>query len=307
MALKILNERHEDSFSWLSHYCYKLKLANEGTVTHIHTDVDGRFEMLYVGFGCAIRSFLRYMRPLIIIDGVHLKGNYLGTNLLDVGMDANNQILPLSTGVSQGETGESWTWFLTKLKEKIGEPPNLCIILDRHAAIIQAPKNELSDWAVVKVYDKMLKSANWTVRPIDHLKLFQVFNKREVHQVDLVAFQCSCRKWQLSGLPCGHVCGVCRVSAARMDEERLRNAGVYMDWDDVQAIQEPVITEGMEVEDWQAMQWRLDSYNSCINFLSQAENDNYYQLQPHSSIQRNNQQSQPESFINYHFFHLDDM
>ncbi|GJW56040.1 hypothetical protein Tco_0102771 [Tanacetum coccineum] len=50
----------------------------------------------------------------------------------------------------------------------------------------EAPENELCDWAAAKVYDKMLKSANWTVRPIDHLKLFQVFNKLEVHQVDLV-------------------------------------------------------------------------------------------------------------------------
>ncbi|GJW86260.1 transposase, MuDR, MULE transposase domain protein [Tanacetum coccineum] len=138
MALHIINGSHVDSFSQLSYYCYNLKLANEGTVTHIHTDADGRFEMLYVGFGFAIRSFLRYMRPLIIIDGAHLKGNYLGTNLVAVGMDGNNQIIPLATGVSQGETGESWTWFLSKLKEQIGEPPNLCIISDRHAAIIQA-------------------------------------------------------------------------------------------------------------------------------------------------------------------------
>ncbi|GJX94629.1 transposase, MuDR, MULE transposase domain protein [Tanacetum coccineum] len=554
MALHIINGSHVDSFSQLPYYCYNLKLANEGTVTHIHTDADGRFEMLYVGFGFAIRSFLRYMRPLIIIDGAHLKGNYLGTNLLAVGMDGNNQIIPLATGVSQGETGESWTWFLSKLKEQIGEPPNLCIISDRHAAIIQAcatvfdnsfhgfcdrhlmmncnlkgkklrgifwkackayttedfdkaiselrghrpevvrkleeagfekwsraycprsrynymtsnsvesinsltrivrrvpitmlveycrdllqrwycekrhkyeeaPENELCDWAAAKVYDRMLKSANWTVRPIDHLKLFQVFNKLEVHQVDLVAFQCSCRKWQLSGLPCGHVCAVCRVSGltncnlwakpwfkkttlkstyqemvyplkdqkkwqapndlqlvlppvmikrpagrpknkkrilstnesatipsctrcgmeghnrngcnqpfptivrrksvcinslirtptreehlsekARLDEERLRNRRVYIDWDDVKASKEPVTTtEGMAVEDWQSVQGRLDLYNPCINFLSQETNDNYYQSQPECSIQRNNQQSQPESCINYHFFHLDDM
>ncbi|GJX34602.1 transposase, MuDR, MULE transposase domain protein, partial [Tanacetum coccineum] len=293
----------------------------------------------------------------------------------------------------------------------------------------EAPENELCDWAAAKVYDRMLKSANWTVRPIDHLKLFQVFKKLEVHQVALVAFQCSCRKWQLSGLPCGHVCVVCRVSGltnynlwakpwfkkttlkstyqemvyplkdpkkwqapndlqlvlppvmikrpagrpknkkrilstnesatipsctrcgmeghnrngcnqpfptivpnqrrksvrtnslirtptreehlseeARLDEERLRNGRVYMDWDDVQASEEPVTTtEGMAVEDWQPVQGRLDSYNPCINFLSQAENDNYYQSQPECSIQSNNQQSQPESCINYHFFHLDDM
>nr|GEU33235.1 transposase, MuDR, MULE transposase domain protein [Tanacetum cinerariifolium] len=65
------------------------------------------------------------------------KRNYLGTNLLAFGMDGNNQIILLAIGVSQGETGKSWTWFLSKLKEQIGEPPNLCILSDRHAAIIQ--------------------------------------------------------------------------------------------------------------------------------------------------------------------------
>lgn len=82
-----------------------------------------------------IQSFLNHLRPLLIIDGAHLKGKYLGTNLLAVGMDGNNQIVPIATGVSQGETGESWSWFLSKLKECIGEVPDLAIISDRHYAI----------------------------------------------------------------------------------------------------------------------------------------------------------------------------
>ncbi|GJW93446.1 transposase, MuDR, MULE transposase domain protein [Tanacetum coccineum] len=61
------------------------------------------------------------MRPLIIIDAAHLKGTYQGINLVAVRMDGNNQIRPIATGVSQGETGESWTWFLSKLKDCIGE------------------------------------------------------------------------------------------------------------------------------------------------------------------------------------------
>ncbi|GKB21757.1 transposase, MuDR, MULE transposase domain protein [Tanacetum coccineum] len=82
-----------------------------------------------------IKSFLCYMRPLIIIDAAYLKGTYLGTNIVAVGMDGNNQIIPIATGVSQGETGESWTWFLRKLKECVGEVPNLTIISDKHYAI----------------------------------------------------------------------------------------------------------------------------------------------------------------------------
>ncbi|GKA32978.1 hypothetical protein Tco_0719345 [Tanacetum coccineum] len=56
------------------------------------------------------------MRPLLITDGAHLKGTYKGTNLVLVGMDGNNQIIPIGTG----------------------EVPNLEIIMDKHSAIILA-------------------------------------------------------------------------------------------------------------------------------------------------------------------------
>nr|GEU37520.1 hypothetical protein [Tanacetum cinerariifolium] len=39
---------------------------------------------------------------LIIIDAAHLKGTYLGTNIVIVGMDGNNQIIHIATGVAQG-------------------------------------------------------------------------------------------------------------------------------------------------------------------------------------------------------------
>nr|GFC37300.1 transposase, MuDR, MULE transposase domain protein [Tanacetum cinerariifolium] len=78
--------------------------------------------------------------PLIIIDVTHLKGTYQRTNLVALRMDRNNQIILIATGVSQGETGESWTWFLSKLKDCIWEVPNLAIISDRHYAIILSCK-----------------------------------------------------------------------------------------------------------------------------------------------------------------------
>ncbi|GKB27161.1 transposase, MuDR, MULE transposase domain protein [Tanacetum coccineum] len=135
VALEILNGSQENSFVQLPLYCHYLKMANNGTVTHIQTNDDGTFDKCFISFGVSIRSFLYYMRPLIKIDGAHLKGTYLGTNLLAVGMDANNQIIPLATGVAQGETVENWSWFLTKLKECIGDVPNLAIISDRHYSI----------------------------------------------------------------------------------------------------------------------------------------------------------------------------
>ena len=43
------------SFAQLPYYCYNLKLANENTVTHIDTDHEGRFKMLFIAFGASVR------------------------------------------------------------------------------------------------------------------------------------------------------------------------------------------------------------------------------------------------------------
>ncbi|GJV92715.1 hypothetical protein Tco_1540528 [Tanacetum coccineum] len=49
-----------------------------------------------------IRTFLIYLRPLLIIDATYLKGLYQGTNLVAVGMDGNNQIVPIAFGICKG-------------------------------------------------------------------------------------------------------------------------------------------------------------------------------------------------------------
>nr|GEV49284.1 hypothetical protein [Tanacetum cinerariifolium] len=176
-------------------------------------------------------------------------------NLLAVGMDGNNQIIPISIGVSQGESGESWTWFLSKLKDCIGEVPNLVIISDRHYAIIlacktvfpnsfhsysshylmmiygmQSEKFKVLYWKTCKAYmkeefDKLLYDIQG-VQPDAHQKLveaeiekwsrakyniYEVTDNKMIHMVYLEKDECTCHKWELYGLPYGHVCAVARA------------------------------------------------------------------------------------------------
>ena len=56
----------------------------------------------------------------------------------------------------------------------------------------------------------MIKSSTWVVRGIQHAQIYEVRDHKAVHTVKLTEGDCSCRKWQLSGLPCGHVCAVAR-------------------------------------------------------------------------------------------------
>nr|GEV37990.1 transposase, MuDR, MULE transposase domain protein [Tanacetum cinerariifolium] len=100
------------------------------------------------------------MRPLIIIDRAHLKGTYERTNLLYVGIDGNNQIVPIATGVCQGgENMKSWSFFLSKLKESMGVVQDMTVISDRHPDVAA---NELTKWVAAKVHRQKLKSAKKT-------------------------------------------------------------------------------------------------------------------------------------------------
>ncbi|GJU99251.1 transposase, MuDR, MULE transposase domain protein [Tanacetum coccineum] len=89
-----------------------------------------------------IRTFLNYLRHVLMIDAAHLKCLYKGTNLVAVAMDGNNQIVPIAFGICKGETGLCWSWWMSVLKECIGDNPNLLFISDRHAAIALAVENE---------------------------------------------------------------------------------------------------------------------------------------------------------------------
>ncbi|GJX89262.1 hypothetical protein Tco_0341276 [Tanacetum coccineum] len=82
---------------------------NPGTVTRVKTNEEGVFEMLFIAIGASIRIFVNHLRPLLNIYASHLKGMYKGTNLLALGMDGNNYIVPIAFGICKGETGPCWS------------------------------------------------------------------------------------------------------------------------------------------------------------------------------------------------------
>nr|GEW98397.1 hypothetical protein [Tanacetum cinerariifolium] len=131
----------EESFAELPLYCHNLKVKNQGTITHIGTDDEDRFEIFFT-IGAVIRTIVLHMRPLIIIDGAHIKGEFFGTMYLADVMDGNNNILPLAYRVGKFKTFRSSDWFLRKLKECIiGKQDHLTIISDGAVYIALAIKN----------------------------------------------------------------------------------------------------------------------------------------------------------------------
>nr|KYP72114.1 hypothetical protein KK1_004696 [Cajanus cajan] len=68
--------------------------------------------------GCK-ESFLK-CRPVIGLDGCYLKGYFGGQILAAVGKDPNELMLPICFAVVEGETKDSWEWFLQLLIADLG-------------------------------------------------------------------------------------------------------------------------------------------------------------------------------------------
>ncbi|GJX32482.1 hypothetical protein Tco_0242337 [Tanacetum coccineum] len=156
VALESLSGCHVASFAQLPYYCHNLKMINDGTVTHIETDNEDRFKMVFIAFGVV------------------------------------------------GETGPSWTWFLSKLKECIGEA---------FAYELQIEGYKASMFILEDVQSYHLNDFIWAINEtLEQLYIvYHVDDRQRMHTVELYSGTCTCRKWQLSGLSYGHVLAVCRV------------------------------------------------------------------------------------------------
>ncbi|KAH9676795.1 SWIM-type domain-containing protein [Citrus sinensis] len=138
VGLEIVRGNPAESYNLLPKYSHVLTTANEGTVTHLEQDGDGNFLYYFVALGSSIKGFMQYIRPVIAVDGTHLKGLYRGSMFVATCLDGNNQLYPLAIGIMDSENNDAWEWFMMKLHGVIGDRPELVIIFDRCTAIRRA-------------------------------------------------------------------------------------------------------------------------------------------------------------------------
>ncbi|GKB23654.1 mutator type transposase [Tanacetum coccineum] len=105
-------------------YCEALKKANSNTTVKIdvyraHNPQENvrRFKRIYVCLGALKEGFRASRRHLLGLDGAFMKGNYPGQLLTAVSVDANNGIYHVAYGIVESESKESWTWFLSCLRD----------------------------------------------------------------------------------------------------------------------------------------------------------------------------------------------
>ena len=106
-------------FNELRNYGHELRRTNPGS-TFFLTCLDGFFSTLYMSMDACKRGFLTGCRPVICLDGCHIKTKFGGQLLTAIGIDPNDCIFPLAIAVVEVECLASWKWFLETLKEDLG-------------------------------------------------------------------------------------------------------------------------------------------------------------------------------------------
>ncbi|KAL0313993.1 UNVERIFIED_CONTAM: hypothetical protein Sangu_2243700 [Sesamum angustifolium] len=105
-ALKQLEGSPEWQYSRLWDYLEEVRKTNPGSTVIVGTkQVDGeeRFNRFYVCFGALKARFKAGCRPIIGVDGCHLKGPNGGILLTAIVVDPNNNLFPIAYAVVNKE------------------------------------------------------------------------------------------------------------------------------------------------------------------------------------------------------------
>ncbi|KAL0336336.1 UNVERIFIED_CONTAM: hypothetical protein Sradi_4845500 [Sesamum radiatum] len=92
-------------YQWRLH-AIKIRRTNPGTTVVVGTEDnmrETRFSRFYVCFGALKRGFKAGCRPIVGIDGCHLKEPHGGILLTAIGVDPNNNLFPIAYAVVDKE------------------------------------------------------------------------------------------------------------------------------------------------------------------------------------------------------------
>eukprot|EP00257_Ricinus_communis_P021425 XP_015580917.1 uncharacterized protein LOC107262060 [Ricinus communis] len=133
--------------------------------------------------------------------------------LTAVAVDANDCIYPVAWAVVQKENKDNWKWFLDLIAAdlELNNSHHWTFVSDRHKGLIPAIEemfsNEEHRFCVRYVHNNLKK--NFNTLGLKEGDRFQVVGPGGQFVVDIKDKTCTCRRFDLTGIPCCHaVCAI---------------------------------------------------------------------------------------------------
>ncbi|XVE62979.1 hypothetical protein DITRI_Ditri06bG0162900 [Diplodiscus trichospermus] len=164
-----LDDSYKLEFGYLAAYAEMLKKSNPGSKAEIELCKDAAmegkrvFRRMFIMFDACKRNWMSGCRPLIGLNGSFLKGVCKGQLLSAVGIDGNDQMVPIAWGVIDKESKSNWRWFLCWLRQELelGDGSSLTVISNMQKGLIDAINNVIPQvehrWCARHIYTKWSK------------------------------------------------------------------------------------------------------------------------------------------------------
>ncbi|KAL4396270.1 uncharacterized protein [Arachis hypogaea] len=128
-AREEVHGRTIQQYAKLRDYCAGILRANPGSSVSILVNRPSlthqlRFMRMSMCIDAVKKGFLAGYRPIIGVDGCHLKGDHGQQLVVAVGRDPNDNYFPIAVAVVKAETKDNCGWFLEMLLNDIGESKN---------------------------------------------------------------------------------------------------------------------------------------------------------------------------------------
>ncbi|XP_019261077.1 PREDICTED: uncharacterized protein LOC109239024 [Nicotiana attenuata] len=136
-AMNFLRGEPADSYNKLPGYLYTMDMTYPGSHIRMVKFPQNEFKYVYISLYAFIKGFDQ-CRPIVVVDGSHLKSYYTGTFVSASTLDGAGHILPIAYDVIDSENDAAWTWFFEQFKEAYGERESMCIVSDRNESIIKS-------------------------------------------------------------------------------------------------------------------------------------------------------------------------
>ncbi|VVA37008.1 PREDICTED: transposon [Prunus dulcis] len=117
MVVDIVEGSYSKQYEVLWDSCHELRTRNVGSTIIIKYEMEGdrpQFQRIYIYLAACKKGFLDGCRPVVCLDGCHVKGPHRPVRSA-MGVDANNGMFPLAYAYVEIESNSTWLWFLELL------------------------------------------------------------------------------------------------------------------------------------------------------------------------------------------------
>ncbi|XP_026458270.1 uncharacterized protein LOC113358799 isoform X2 [Papaver somniferum] len=140
IVLEKINGSYDESYKLIPSLCEMIIRTNPGSVAKFtYGRNDNCFDSVTICFDAPMKGFINGCRPIVGLDGCHLKGKYGGCLLSATSLDAQNGLVPLGIMICRNECFENWYLFLKDLKPGLVDHRlQLNFISDRQKGLLEA-------------------------------------------------------------------------------------------------------------------------------------------------------------------------